>query len=631
MPRKRKRRKKKQSPQQQVDEIVSHRHRRRLRNLSDEIESGYKNMATLRAEHASCIGFYAGPHHPSGKNTDRRPINTFQRAVAAYMSHLAGADPEAMIMPKVSPDMDILSKVLSARLTALLHQIKYRRSKQLMTVDALCGWMVGCVGLKLDDYSYDIDGHQVNGTKPCFWRIAPPDYVPDPAASGRHDLRYEGHRYRASLDRIEGMAGLDRSQIDMLPEWREREQGRDSLSVGMGETGRQNADRDGYWHDLIDVYVKPGYLSREPLIVTLRGNTSHPDFLTARDRERNPIPVRTVEYEGHEDGPYIYQDIHPVPDSVIGTSPAPGWKQLDIMVNMLGRHIVDSESRRKKGIVYGEGEEDTVRQMLEAPDQFALRLNPQQVAAYEVGGSSSSAWQNLSGFFELFSRQSGNTDQLSGQGPARSGDTTATEVASIEKALTVMLDSMETQMGEFDDEVVRRLAWYDLTDPMLEEVITISNMGVQLPVTLTPEVVREQVIDEYHYKVRLGSMRRKDKAQIAGERRQAVAVIAAALQMEQLSQGGISAKKYFAQSAADLYSQAEIDQWWADPDIRQQAAMMAGAPDAKSKGTGGGPSLSTVGGMQSNVGTLGALQTGNQSPAFDQAALPQQTRQGMGF
>lgn len=637
MPRKRRRRSKKKgrTPEQQVDEIVSHRFKRRLKELADEAEAGFKNLSKIRAEHASCIGYYAGSHHPSGEHAQRRPLNNFQRAVSAYMSHLAGAEPEAEITPINAPETDILSRVLAARVTACLRKIGYRRSKQLMVVDALCGFQVGRVGLIGEEHCYDFDGEFVRGTKPNFMRIAPPDYVVDPAASSRHNMRFEGHRFRIGADRVEMLPGLTQDQIDSLSKWSQRTDNYDSESRGVGSSGRSDADAGDFWHDLIDLHVRAGYLSKEPLIVTLTGTRESPDLLTARKGGNEPIPVRVMEYEGHESGPYVYQDIHPIPDSVIGSSPAPGWKQLDVMCNMLARHIVDSESRRKKGMVFKGTEGRTlVNAILDSPDQFVIEGDPTNVGPYEVGGSSPTAWNSLAGMSELFSRTSGNSDQLSGQGPQRrGGDTTATEVASVERALTVMLDAMESQMGEFDDEVTRRLAWYDLNDPLLDEVVTIMNMGVPVPITLSPEIAQEQIIEQYHYRVRLGSMRRKDRGQIAAERRQGVAVVAAALQMEQMSQGRIKAKKWAIQSFGDLYTQAEIDQWWADDDIKEQAAMVAGDPGRKkeSGGYGGGPSLSTVGGMQSNVGSLGALFTGAQSPNFNQSALPGQTLAGMGI
>lgn len=632
--RRRRRKKKKTSPEQQVNEIVSHRLRRRLKSMADEIDAGFKNMESIRSEHAMCIATYAGSHHPAGRIAQRRPLNVFQRAVSAYMSHLAGAQPEAEIIPVNSVEQDILSQVSSARATAMLAQLNYRRSKQLMVIDALAGFQVGRVGLCHDGYEYDIDGESIGGTKPMFNRISPADYVPDPAATGRENMRYEGHRFRVSADRIQDITSLSKDQRDKLSKWSSRTDTRDSESHGVGIMGRGNADRDDYWHDLIDVYVKPGYLAKEGLIVTLAGNRESPELLTARDLGNDPVPARIMEYEGHHAGPYIYQDIYPVPESVIGSSPAPGWRQLEIMINMLVRHIIDSESRRKKGITYDSEEgEALVRAMINAPDQFVLKGNHQSVAGFEIGGSSPTAWNSLAGVSELFSRQSGNTDQLSGQGPSRrGGDTTATEVASIQQALSLMLDSMENQMGEFDDEVVRRVVWYDFTDPLLEDVIEIMNMGVAIPVTLTPEIAKRQIEGRYHYKVRLGSMRKRDRAQIAAERRQGVAVVGAALQMQQLSQGAINAKKWAIQAFGDLYTRAEIDQWWADEDIRQKAAMLAGdQTTSRGESSPALPSLSTMGGLQSNAGTLGALFTGNQSPNFNQSALPQQTRAGMGF
>lgn len=612
------------------------RHDIAVRNLiEDEMIPGFNRLRPFRKLRMSLIGMYAGAHYP-GFDVADQPFPVFHRAMMATLARLAGNDAEVIIDPKVRGDLKAYAKMMSHRGTNILLENNYRQQKGDVLIDALTGGFgIMKTGLAAKDGG-DFEGEYLDEGEIYIRRISPDDFGVGSGATNWDDKEVVFHRYSISDWYLLENDLMTEDEIGRLPKATERSE------PGSANRG-QDFDSGNHKVDLIDIWVAPGILSREAMIITIPGNPQAGPSLFREERIERSRIIQQREYVGPDGGPYSMLTFNPVPDNVFGSAPFGYVKVLSHAVNNLGMSILDAEMDYKK-LGFGGGnhnDSDTIRQSRNG--DFVELEDPGTIGTLEIGGASPHAYSSLQFAKHSFNQEAGNSDLLSGVGGGGK-NTTATEIAEVSNSQSVMIDLLDRRGMQFDNDVVGRAMWHEHSNPMLGGTIPLEAAGIVVPVNLTPEVRGDADYYDFNFTIRVGSMRLVSPEQHTKRVMEFMAnIVMPAIAMEQSSQGEVNARELIMTAGESILPSATIERLIRHPNLALAHRSMAnswmstqqmisdvrgGASYAAGGGLGGGRNSggSQPGtGIPGSTGFPGGNQTGSNSINFDRNQNTQNT------
>lgn len=583
--------------------------------LASDIRSAFWQREPSRTERRELLRLFSGPYAAVPASV---PVNMLHQMFVSIVANLTAADPTTEVSPRNTSGLKGFAMVLAEYLSSRLRDMRYRDVEAEVLMDALTMEGIVKVGVASAGYSVELYGEEVDPGKTYACRVSPDDYFIDTTARHREEALFQGHRYRSTRSVLE--AYLTPDEIDRLPKWIERAMTKERGDTVTKRPGMRDGEGFVTLYDLIDVYVAPGVLSREPLILTLPGDPYNVDQVLSTMGGSPVISAR--EYDGPEFGPYEVLGFNPIPDSTAFAAPGGIVRDLAEMAGMLAKHNADADLTHKSVVLVDENTTDAeFTSVRNARNQGMVKVkNPGGYVTAEMGGSTDRGQQSQQFFMSLFSRMSGS-DMLSGNPVQRSGgDVTATEVSEVSERLSVMLDSMERTLYRHGDRVVGQIAWYETQNPMLSAEVVLSQMGVTIPMRLTAEDFRENNILDYHLRIRRGSMRRMSetaKARFISQWGATQPMIAA--QLAQLFGPGFNVVEYLRLTAAGAIEPADLEAMFPAPELMMLNQAAANGPGMAQQGEIRKP------GLPGSPGMPGGSMTGAASPNFDTGANTEAT------
>lgn len=597
--------------------------------LAAAVEDSYRKWDKARATRRELLRMYAGSHY--GEDDGKRvefPINLMHRAMAVTASSLTASDPVAECQPMTISALRGYSMLLEKHLTYLLKQVNFREIERLVLLDAMTMLGVTKVGLAPTGGMIEVGDQKIDPGFPYVCRISPDDYILDSSCRHRDERMFEGHRYRTTRDRLRGVISDD--LIDQLPEWCQRRAADEAAGLG----GERRGDEFVQFYDLIDLYIPPGVLGREAFTVTLPGDPVNVGRLM-KDGKGLMTVGEMREYEGPQGGPYCVMGFSDVPDNPLPTPWAGFLLPLAKMVNSLGVHIMDADSSQASFVAIQKDSQSaqTIDWLKRVPPNGMIEVEDLTgIQQMTKGGSSEKALASLGMYMELFNKEAGNADMMSGNLTQRgNADVTATEVATISQHLNARLDSMQQRFYEHSDEVLKKLAWWVQTDPMLNVGVTLRQAGVDIPFTLDATMAGGVNLVDYHIRIRRGSMSRKTDEQRSKELTAYVAsVIPVAVQtkmaMAQMGEN-FDLMAFLKMTANGTIEEEELASVFPGPVTTAPgvAVTMNGPQQQPNNGPG-----AMRYGIPGTAGQRNGAFTGSSSPNFDTAKNTEKTVSAMG-
>lgn len=592
------------------------------RRLAADITYAHTKTEGMRQRRKELVKIYAGDHYfNKDKTEDEFPVNILHHHMATLAWTLTTAPPTVVVKAKTAAGLTGYAMLRQRRLDFLVRELRMHELTRNIFLDAMTMYGVaktgiGPTGVPLDEW--------LDPGRPGLWRISPDDHLLDPHCRSRRERAWEAHRYRASRADLY-MLGMKDDEIDTIPKWCVRgSQVRAEAISGEDDVGADSEFVE--WYDLIDVYIPPNVMGREPKIMTLPGD---PEVIGHRMKNDGAAgPIRDpIEYTGPEGGPYHILGFNEVPDNPFPTPPAGFWIALARMVNHLAVHNIKAESVAKNLIVIDDNvtaaEENALK---EAPPNGIVRIrNISSVQPVSLGGASERSLSVMNMLMGLFNQQTGNAQMLAGVGSQ--GDKTATEVGELSRRLSANVDAMESRMYEFDDAILRDLSFYDKADPTLDIGMRLRAGGIDIPMRLTAEMERDNDLEDYHIEIRRGSMRR-----LPGEvkAKKMIELTATALPIAMQAKQAfpnLDVTAFMVMLSEGVFDPEELDVILGDPAlaaINQEVAQVGPS-------TGQRSNEKPRGGLPGTAGQRNGAFTGANSPNFDMNAISQRTVAGMGY
>jgi hypothetical protein len=300
--------------------------------------------------------------------------------------------------------------------------------------------------------------------------------------SARHwdEIQFCGNQYRLPYELVMDSGfyngpGRDRltpsaqTNIDDLGDERA-----EAISQGIGSSDiEEYRDHVNLW----DIW-----LPMENLLVTLPADGDGP-------------PLRVVEWDGPERGPYQILRYEDVSGNIMPLPPVSLWMDMHELVNQIFCKIGRQAKRQKDILGVRTGGSADGNRVINAGDGEAVNMDdPNNAREYKFGGIDQRNLAFMLSMKDLFSYLAGNLDSLGGLSPM-SG--TVGQDQLLAQNASKRVSDMQDRVIDFTSKVVRDLAFYLWNDPLIELPLVrrIKGIDMDIPVTFTPEQREGQFLD----------------------------------------------------------------------------------------------------------------------------------------
>jgi len=443
--------------------------------IQTAIETCHDLTKPMRAKREQLLNEYASGWYDEVATT-KKPLNMVFRAMSIIPPLLAAKNPRAMIRPRIAPLLPF-GETFRLALNHLSEEIKLGQTLRQAVIDSMMYMGITKTGLtdggpKVEDaLGYLHDAGQlycdcVDGT----------DYVFDVVARKKEEMDFEGNRYRVPLDYITD-SGIFQNY--------------DKLSPTYGEYGQQakrperKAKRNILNFSIQEIrpYVEiyDVWIPAEDVIITIPS------------QGQGDKPLRIVEWQGPEDGPYDLLYYHIFPESIIPIPPIWAWLDLHHFINTLARKMARRSDREKTILAYtGTAEEDATT-VKEAEDNEVVRVDDvNSLKEISFGGNTEDSYNFMQWLKMVWSEQSGNLDLISG---VKTQANTLGQEQMLYSNATTTIDDMINQVHNFSKSIFRKFGWYAWTDPLMQVSVTKRVAGIDLDVYFSPESKEGDFID----------------------------------------------------------------------------------------------------------------------------------------
>jgi len=438
-----------------------------LARLTTAVDWSRKRLEAFRVQHFRAVRQYAGHHYGEGGSTVSVPVNLLYQMVTVYLRQLASRTPRVMASTRYA-ELKPLAYQLETFINYRSDRLDLGRQFKRVTLDALFGLGMAKVGTAGDGGATLDDGTPL-ARDPYVLPIHLDDAVLDMRARCQEELGYAGHRYRVSIEEARDNAAFDkiaRESLEASSAYQTNEGGDQRIDT----IGRGTEYDPGEYDEFTELWDL--WLPREKLVVTVPAGHEG----AARGELK---PLRVVEWQGPENGPYHYLGFSEVPGNLLPTAPVPQLLDLHLIVNGIYRKLHEQAERQKTLTVYQGSAEDDARRRRDARDGEMVRTDqaPDKVLEVRHGGPD----QANAGFMalskDLFNLLAGNLEVIGGLGAQAE---TATQEQMIGANSSKQIQDLQDRCVTFARGVYRDMAWYWWTDPVqdLEADVPIGNSGM---------------------------------------------------------------------------------------------------------------------------------------------------------
>lgn len=494
------------------------------KRLQESIHWSRGKLENFRQNRKVAVEQYVGAHYASDPKRltlsgERTPYNLMELAVTIYTYQLAAKNPHCTVD---SPHRVLLPYAdnLEIAVNHTIEKMDLALELRKWVKEAMFGIGIMKIGQNHEGM-VEIDGQQFPSGQPYAKSIGLDDWVHDMTATNWNDVCYMGDRYRVFMDEIKDSDFYDKKAVEKLkPEINtiHNEHGDERLDALETE---YESHPDSYKEtvDLWDIY-----LPREKRLITIQIDQD--------------LVLRDVEWEGPDHGPYRMLWFNEVPGNLMPLPPSALWVDMNELANRLFRKLGQQAERQKTVGLVAVGDAETAETIRDANDGDVVGVhNPAGVNEVSYGGADPTTNAFLIWLKQEFSQLAGNLDMLGGLGPQ--SDTLGQDMLLSNSASRRMAE-MQHRVEDQTANIMRDLAWYLWTDPLIDLPLTKRVPGVKdvfVPVSISPEERSGDFID-YNFSIKPYSMQYKTPGQRMQDILAIVTQLVLPLQGEIQRQGG---------------------------------------------------------------------------------------------
>lgn len=420
--------------------------------LKSAMEWSSRSIAPYRENYNHALKQFVGAHYSENGATDRVPVNMLEMATSIYVQQFVSAIPQVMCSTRYASYKPMAAD-FSIVMNYELRRMGIDRTLQEALVTAL---FAPFAVLKVGECSGPmVEFEGINhATGSTFVDLIDfDDFIIDMTAKRWESARYMGDRYRVPLSavhsneefvakyrkKVESVSRAARSDAD-------DEQTEHASSIGRGEDSTDDGEIEPYT-ELWDIW-----LPAEGKIITMPASGE-------------PYPLREIEWDGPDIGPYDRLTFQHVPGNIMGLPPVANWMDLHEMNNMIFNKMARQSQRQKT--VYGvrAGQIKDGERTIQANDGDVIKMDGDGVNSMNFPGADASSMAMFLQGKDLFSYANGNLDLLGGLSPQSQ---TVGQDQMLSASASQRVVRMQNEVVGFTTRIIRSLAYYVWENPLAD-------------------------------------------------------------------------------------------------------------------------------------------------------------------
>ncbi len=430
-------------------------------------------MRPFRDNYKTAIRQFVGSHYSENGADERVPVNMLELAVSIYVQQMAASAPNVMCSTKYA-ELKPAAADFGIVMNYELQRMMFEQTMQEAVMAALFSPFAVVKFGEAEGRSVEYMGHTHRAGAVFCDLVDLDDLVIDMSAKRWSATRYIGDRYRLPLEAVHDGENFDRRYRDRVSAVSRHTRSESDFDLEDDEhsstiaRGEQHTD-DGEVEEYTELWDL--WLPAEGVIVTIPG-------------VGEPIPLRVVEWDGAETGPYDRLHFQDVPGNLMPLPPVALWMDLHDLGNRLFRKLASQSLRQKT--VYGvraaaaaDGE-----RTVSANDGDMIKVDSDVAKPRVFPGADANSMAMFLQTKDLFTYLGGNLDMLGGLSPQAQ---TLGQDQLLAQNASQRVVKMQKATVSFARRIVKGMAHYVWTNPLadyqLEKRVPGADIGVQVNFT----------------------------------------------------------------------------------------------------------------------------------------------------
>jgi hypothetical protein len=445
-----------------------------IKRLHDQIAMAEKELETFREQNKQRQALYSGHGYGTNEEEVDTPLNVYNLALRIYQRRLISGDPRVNVRSR-SPKARTEAYELSLACEQLFREINLKDTMKEVVHQGLES--VGIVKVAVTPRGmHEALGFLHDAEQPFCDPVLLENFAYDTNAKRWEQIDWCGDRYRLPLDDLLNNPMWDQKVVATM-DTKESRQDEDLRQSPGEESVQRMGVRDSVFRDDLRQYVTVWdiWLPREGLLITVPDGKGQ--------------PLRIVEWDGPENGPYRLLCFDPIPGNIMPVSPGGHLEGLAKLLNRAIRKLGNQLDRQKTNptitpAAANAGDDKTIQ---DCEDGDVLQLmDPKNTGEIRSGGIDQQSYAFTQGLISLFSWLGGNLDSLGGL--ASNADTATQQEIEVAGANS-LIDELADKFTGFLQRVTTDLAWYVYSDPTGTRKLVkhLDGTDWEIPVTWGPE------------------------------------------------------------------------------------------------------------------------------------------------
>ena len=329
--------------------------------LSSAFEFSRLRMLPFREERVRNLKTYLGRHYNGEAGSDRVPVNMLEMAVQIYRRNLMTSTPGVRIRTDKRSLRPVAHKFELA-ITKVLKEIGFQDTMNSIVFDSLFSIGVAKIGIT-DKKAGEMAGYLHDAGYPFMDSVDLDDLVLDMNAKTWESMQFVGNRYELPYE-----DALDSKmfEFEKKPSPKIHQSYNEYGELKASSIDSRSALGGSYQTRARDVLeLWDIYLPYEGRMLTF--------FCDSRGVPQMDCPVRDIEWDGPESGPYTHLSLGHVSGNLMPLPPIANLVDLNDALNRSFRKAVRQADRQKTVTLVAAGSDEDGERILNADDGDMLR------------------------------------------------------------------------------------------------------------------------------------------------------------------------------------------------------------------------------------------------------------------
>jgi hypothetical protein len=444
----------------------------RVSRLVTAFDHSRRKLLPFRERRLSMIRQFVGGAWSDGGAPDKVPVNFLEMALNIYRRQVAAKAPRIMVRSRGGDNIPFADDIeLAVNLS--LEDMKFDDTMRRWVLEAMFGMGVLKVGLAPSDRK-EILGFTHDPGQPFADVVDFEDFVFDITARRWDQVQFCGNRYALPIDAVKDLKMFPGGKLVKYERRTSNEQGDEKVSNMVDDGGSYGEES---YMDLVELWDV--WLPYESVVATFQAS---PDGgIDSRE------PLRKVDWEGPECGPYHLLSFGDVPGQIMPLPPASLMIDLHELGNRVFRKLGRQADRQKTVTLVASGNQEDGRRVTSANDGDAISVDrPEATKEIRYGGVDQATLAFFQQLRQLTSYFGGNLETLGGLNNATN---TASQEQLVKDQASMRIADMQERATSAATDVIKAIAYYMWSDPVREYRVRkqIPGTDMSISTTIKPE------------------------------------------------------------------------------------------------------------------------------------------------